>query len=52
LLKHLDIKLIVKENKKINGRYEVITQPGKYLLEITKQGFEVIYLNLLFKIDD
>ena len=35
-------KVIIKENKKITGRYENITFPGRYILEIYKTGYEVV----------
>jgi len=33
---------MVKENKKIKGRYEAVILTGKYILEIDKSGYEVI----------
>lgn len=33
-------RIEVKENNKIKGRHEIITAPGKYVLEIRKAGFD------------
>jgi hypothetical protein len=35
-------KLILNENKKIKGRHEAITMPGKYILEVSKKGFDYV----------
>jgi hypothetical protein len=36
-------KLTVKENKIIKGRYEIVTVPGRYIMEICKNGYDVRY---------
>ena len=38
-------KFVVKENKKIKGRYEAVILTGKYVLEIDKTGYEVKIIN-------
>lgn len=37
----------MKENKKFKGRYQQIITPGKYLIEVTKPGYEVKIILLL-----
>lgn len=37
----IENKFPLKENKKFKGRYQQIITPGKYLIEITKPGYEV-----------
>jgi hypothetical protein len=42
----------LKENKKFKGRYQQIVTPGKYLIEVTKPGYEVkniIYRQVFLK---
>lgn len=36
-------QLLIKENKKIQGRYNSIVSPGKYLLSVECKGYEVIF---------
>lgn len=38
----LENKIIVHENKKIEGRYEIITVPGRYIIEIYKAGYDFV----------
>jgi hypothetical protein len=45
----LENKLVIKENKKIQGRYEIIALPGKYILEVNKKGYDVSILELTFR---
>ncbi len=42
-------RLEVKENKKIKGRHEIITTPGKYILEIRKAGFELTKKDIILE---
>lgn len=35
-------KLNLSENKKIKGRHETITIPGKYILEVSKKGYDYV----------
>lgn len=37
-----EITMLVKENKKIKGRHEIVSQPGKYFVEINKNGYESV----------
>ena len=41
-------KFMVKENKKIKGRYEAVILTGRYVLEIDKTGYEVNYKLTIF----
>lgn len=40
---YIENKFSLKENKKFKGRYQQIVTPGKYLIEVTKPGYEVIF---------
>ena len=42
---YLENKFLIKENKKFKGRYQHIITPGKYLIEVSKPGYEVKNLN-------
>ena len=42
----LENKFPLNENKKFKGRYQQIITPGKYLIEVTKPGFEVKFHHL------
>ena len=39
----------LEENKKIKGRYEIVTMPGEAELNIFKQGYENVYKQLILK---
>lgn len=34
--------MIVPESKKIEGRYDIITIPGRYILEVYKNGYDFV----------
>lgn len=35
-----DKRIKIKENNKYEGRYEIVITPGRYLIEITKNGYD------------
>jgi hypothetical protein len=39
---NIENKLTIKENKKIQGRYEIVALPGKHIIEINKKGYEMV----------
>jgi hypothetical protein len=38
----LENKIIIPDNKKIDGRYDIIIVPGKYIIEVYKPGYDII----------
>jgi hypothetical protein len=35
-----ETKTLIKENKKISGRHDILTTPGKHILEVSKSGYD------------
>jgi len=42
LLFFLENKIMIPDNKKIDGRYDIIIVPGKYIIEVYKSGYDII----------